>query len=138
MLETIESIPSLREAILYSIRLKGLSDKQVSYGLAIDQGQWSRIKNGHATFDVDKLITLFDLCGNYIPLYWLAHHCGKDMQDKPASLEEQIKQKEAALLKLREENERIKNKYNAALDVIRDAKRIADDDTLPSSLEEIS
>lgn len=59
-------------AINLCVEMSGLDDKEVHMSLGIDAAQWSRIRKGDAHFPPRKLRALMALCGNRIPLVWLA------------------------------------------------------------------
>ena len=67
---------TLLGAIALCVQLSGLEPKEVYLSLGIDAGHWSRIMAGEAHFPVNKLDGLMDLCGNEVPLIWLAHQRG--------------------------------------------------------------
>lgn len=91
MLEIIKEIQTLSEAIKFCIRLSGLTHKQVYLELGLDPAQWSRIINNNgAHFPTDKLLNLMQICGNKIPLQWLAYKVEWDMNDREKSADELI------------------------------------------------
>lgn len=67
---------TMSAAIALCIQLSGLDDKQIYLDLDIDPGHWNRILKGAAHFPVNKLNDLMYLCGNEVPLMWLAHSRG--------------------------------------------------------------
>ena len=70
---------SFRAAIVLCAQLSGLEPKEIYGPLEIDAGHWTRICNGDAHFPTDKLIDFMDLCGNEVPLIWLANARGKGL-----------------------------------------------------------
>ena len=71
--------PSFMAAIGLCISSSGLEDTEIVLTLEIDAGHWTRIKRGDAHFPPNKLVPLMELCGNDIPLRWLAMRCGYEL-----------------------------------------------------------
>ena len=86
----ITAQPTFTAALNLCINASGLTDKEVAGALDIDAATWSRIRSGQAHFPQDKLDRLMDLCGNEIPLQWLADRAGYELRPKRTALEEQI------------------------------------------------
>jgi len=85
----IEKQQTLHAAIKLCIQYAGFGyDKEIYKPLGIDAGNWTRIMNGDASFPENKLLRLMELCGNEIPLQWLASKRGyrllpcEDAKDK--------------------------------------------------------
>ena len=78
---------SFKEALKLSKTFSGLDDKQICYRLGIDPGQWSRIWSGQAHFPEEKLEEFIRLCGNLIPLRWLALKFGYGLHPLRSALE---------------------------------------------------
>jgi len=66
-------------AINLCIELSGLDDKEIYLELKIDAAQWSRIRKGEAHFPPNKLQSLMTVCGNQVPLIWLARQYGYEL-----------------------------------------------------------
>lgn len=75
-LDIVMRCRDLLAAINLCIEVSGLDDKEVALTLSIDAAQWSRIRKGEAHFPPRKLAALMDLCGNEVPLVWLARARG--------------------------------------------------------------
>lgn len=75
----ITGIQSMTKAIQMCIDVSGRDEKFVYMDLGIDKGNWSRMMSGQAHFPHEKLEALMDLCGNDIPLQWLAWRRGKGL-----------------------------------------------------------
>jgi len=96
---------TMLNAIRLCISVAGFeAEKQLYAELGIDAGHWSRIMRGEAHFPVDKLLRLMDLCGNEVPLLWLAHARNYDMASlrlRECELERQLREsrEEAAALR---------------------------------------
>lgn len=84
-------------AIQLCVQTGGLADGQVAADLDIDAATWSRIKSGQAHFPQDKLEQLMQLCGNDVPLQWLAMRCGFELRPLRSALEQQIEDLRAQL-----------------------------------------
>ena len=74
--DVIRTKNTFRDALLLCVQLAPVPEKVVYMELGIDKGQWSRMKGGTAHFPDEKLPTLMDLCGNEVPLRWLALNRG--------------------------------------------------------------
>lgn len=85
--EIINEIKTPDEALRFSIRQSGLTDKHIYLELGIDSGQWSRITKGYSQFPLEKLRHFTRICGNDIFLRWLAKDCGFNL--RPINLEEE-------------------------------------------------
>lgn len=75
----ITNIQTMTKAISMCIDASGREEKAVYMDLGIDKGNWSRMMSGQAHFPHEKLEALMDLCGNDIPLQWLAWRRGKGL-----------------------------------------------------------
>ncbi|MEW7987870.1 MAG: hypothetical protein AB2799_18955 [Candidatus Thiodiazotropha sp.] len=105
-IEVIRKQPSLSAAIKLCISLSGFdSDKPVYMTLGIDAGHWTRISKGDAHFPQDKLEALMDLCGNEVPLIWLANKRGYELKQLQSEVEKELekerREKEEILLELK-------------------------------------
>ncbi len=91
-------------AIKLCISLSGFdSEKQIYMTLGIDPGHWTRISKGDAHFPQEKLEALMDICGNEVPLIWLADARGyelkplqTELEKENAELKEKVRQMEEA------------------------------------------
>lgn len=54
-------------------------DKQASADIAMDKGQWSRIKSGQEGIKWERLSHFLDVMGNDVPLLWMLHQRGYDL-----------------------------------------------------------
>ncbi|MCG7945832.1 MAG: hypothetical protein N0C84_05740 [Candidatus Thiodiazotropha taylori] len=105
-IEVIRKQPSLSAAIKLCISLSGFdSEKQIYMTLGIDAGHWTRISKGDAHFPQDKLEPLMDLCGNEVPLIWLANRRGYELKQLQSEVEKELekerREKEEILLELK-------------------------------------
>jgi hypothetical protein len=100
--------PSMVAAINLCANLSGLVDSEIYGPLGIDKGNWSRMRNGQASFPPEKLEPLMQLCGNHVPLMWLADRAGFELTPKLSTLERQVAALRAELAESRRENEIIK------------------------------
>lgn len=88
---------SFHGALTLCIRESGLEDKEVYLALGLDAAQFSRIIKGTMHFPPNLLLSLMDLCGNEIPLRWLALTRGYELRRLQSSLEEENEALRAAL-----------------------------------------
>lgn len=70
---------SLGAAIGLCAELAGLEPKQIQGKLGLDKGQWSRWEHGQEGVVWTKLSALMDACGNDVPLLWMLHQRGYDL-----------------------------------------------------------
>jgi hypothetical protein len=80
----------MRGAIKLCAELAPVDDKVICLELKIDAGQWSRIKSGQAHFPDEKLTMLMDVCGNEVPLRWLALNRGYGLVRLKSALEAEL------------------------------------------------
>lgn len=97
---TVSRQPSLLAAIALCVRSSGLLDNRVAQELEIQEAQFSRILKGDAHFPPNKLNALMDVCGNEIPLRWMAMSRGYGLVRLKSEVE---KENEALRQKLRDE-----------------------------------
>jgi hypothetical protein len=90
--EVIFNQPNMMAALRLCIRAAGLDDKEVYIPLEIDAGHWSRIVKGDAHFPMNKLCELMDLCGNEVPLIWLANARGKGLVMLKSEADRQVEE----------------------------------------------
>lgn len=114
MAQIIEEIPTLTEALRYSVRLSGLSDKLVYLELGIDPSKWSRIMSGQVDFPHEKFIQFMAITRTDIPLQWLAKKRGYELKVSQITLKEQL-QKEKM------EKEELQKKLDAIIEVLKQA-----------------
>lgn len=111
MMQLINEIQNMSEAIRCCVRMSGLSDKQVYLELGIDPGQWSRISNGIAHFPHERVLDLMRICRNDIPLMWLANKRGYELKLSQRTFEEILNQE-------REEKNNLQKKLDSILDLL--------------------
>lgn len=88
--EVIARIPDFRGALRLCKEISGLTDQQIAAELKIEAAQWSRIWTAQAHFPPEKIPQLMDLCGNWVPLRWLATYYGQDIRPKKTTLEREL------------------------------------------------
>lgn len=93
-------------AINLMFDISGLDDKEIYITLGIDAGHFSNIRKGKSSchFPTNKLNAAMDLCGNEIPLVWLAHSRGKGLHMLETESERQLKAERETNEKLEAEN----------------------------------
>lgn len=105
MIDGISDIPSLLEAIRFSISRSRKPQRLISSILGIDQPQLSRILSGYANFPQDKLLDLMKYLEDYTPLHWLAYNCEFDLVVMDKSLDDENR-------KLKNENQELKKELD--------------------------
>lgn len=112
--DTILRRRDLLGAINLCIDLSGLEDKEIYVPLKIDAGHFSHIRKGKpgVHFPTNKLNDLMRLCGNQVPLIWLAHSNGFGLHMLETEAERQMK-----ALREQLETERLKN--SVLMDAVR-------------------
>ncbi len=83
--------PSLLAAINLAISASGLEDKEIYLPLKIDPGHWTRIRQGGAHFPVNAMTALMQLCGNEVPLRWLALQHGYRLEPREDAKDAEIR-----------------------------------------------
>lgn len=101
MIESISSIPSMTEALKVACRRSGLKEKQIAWELDLEPAQFSRIMSTQSHFPQEKYIKFMEVTGCFIPLQWLAYHCGFELVVMQKAFEEQIKEKEEEVAELK-------------------------------------
>lgn len=109
--QIINEIPTFGEAIRFSVRRSGLTDKQVYLELGIDASVWSRILNGQAMPSPEKLKQLISICNNDLFIRWFAKDLGYDVSLSKGALEESLKRCE-------QEKEELKLKLNGIIQML--------------------
>lgn len=69
-------------------------DKQLAAALKVDKGQFSRWTSGTEGVMWVKLAALMDVCGNDVPVLWMAHQRGYDlhaMRKRETELERELR-----------------------------------------------
>jgi hypothetical protein len=74
--DAILAQPTFKAALALCKSVSGLEDKQICGALDIDAAQFSRIFGNGGNFPEDKLLKFMTICGNVVPLIWLAYKCG--------------------------------------------------------------
>lgn len=95
--DIIAALPSMTAAINKCVEVAGFQPKTICIELEIDPGHFTRMQSGQAHFPQDKIAPLMDLCGNEIPLRWLALSRGKGLVILKSALELENEQLRAAL-----------------------------------------
>ena len=91
-LDVVRRQPTLTSALILCTSLAGFkNDKPLADKLDIDQGQWARIKAGGAHFPQEKFELLFDICGNEVPLIWLADRRGYSLVPHETEMERRLR-----------------------------------------------
>lgn len=75
-IDTVRRKPSFTAAVFLGLELANITDQRLSLELEIDPATLSKIRNGSRFFPPDKIVRVMELCGNVVPLMWLADHCG--------------------------------------------------------------
>ena len=69
--QLIAQCGSMADAVLLCVHLSRFSNAHICGELGIDPGHWSRIMQGRAHFQLNKLQMLMELAGNLAPLQFL-------------------------------------------------------------------
>ena len=106
--EVIEKLPNFKAALKLCKDISGLNDQQVSGELGIDPAQWSRMWGTTGHFPPEKVTCLMDVCGNIVPLRWLALKYGYELRPLKSQVELENEQLRAALAQKEAEYEAVK------------------------------
>ena len=96
-LEVILSCATFKDSLKLCKSLSGLDDKQLCMTLEMDPGHWSKVFTNGGHFPENKLLDFMTLCGNKVPLIWLAHSCGYGIHPLMDEKDRQIQELSAAL-----------------------------------------
>ena|ERR1700722_506988 len=110
--ELIKEIPNIHEAFNVCVRKSGKTEKLIYLEIGMDAGHWSRCRTGQAHLPPDKWVPIMKICGNMIPLMFLAYQCGFELKPLESSLEQQLK-------KEREEKEEWKAKFDTLVEALK-------------------
>lgn len=114
--QTIAQIPSMTRAIVLSADMAGLeNDKDQARTLGIDASTWSLIKQGQRAFPHDRYEDLFNEFGNEIPLLFLLHRRGYDLN----SLRKRESETERLLREEREAREKVEAENKLLRDLLK-------------------
>jgi hypothetical protein len=102
--DTVMRQQSFLGAINLCIDISGLDDKEIYIELGIDASQWSRIRKGDAHFPPNKLQSLMSICGNQVPLIWLARQYGYELVQIESETQRLLNAERAAREKVEDEN----------------------------------
>lgn len=104
--EIIARQSSFTGALILAQTLSGLDDKELCGrgGVINAPATWSRIKSGDNHFPQDLLNRYMDLCGNEVPLIWLAGSRGYDLTPKESEWQQKCRLERQEKEKLAEEN----------------------------------
>lgn len=91
-------------AINLCIDVSDLEDKEIYLALEIDSGHFSNIRKGKGHFPTNKLDDLMTLCGNEIPLIWLARKRGKGLHMLLTEAERLLAEERARRAEIEREN----------------------------------
>lgn len=94
-LDLVHRQKDLRQALILCFQASGLDYAQIAEECKIDSGQFTRIVKGTAHFPDEKLPMVMDVCGNEIPLQWLAHHRGYRLERLQSAVEEELARERA-------------------------------------------
>jgi hypothetical protein len=99
-LEVILACPTFNAALKLCKDISGLTDDQICLHMGYTPAHFSLIWNGNGNkrhFPENDLNKFMDLCGNKVPLIWLAHHCGYGLHPLMDEKDRQIDELQAAL-----------------------------------------
>jgi len=103
-MELVRTVKSMTAAINLCMNVSGLDDKEICITLDIDPGHFSNIRSGKGHFPLNKLNDLMDLCGNQVPLIWLAHSRGYGLVVLRTEAERRADELQSQLVAEREKN----------------------------------
>lgn len=103
-IETVMKRRDFLSAINLCIEVSGLDDKEIYLALGVDPAQWSRIRKGDAHFPPNKLCALMQICGNQVPLIWLARAHGYELRLIETEMQRMLRDERLRREKVEEEN----------------------------------
>jgi hypothetical protein len=99
--EIMRRCQSLRDALRVCVDLSGLCPKEIAFALDIDQAHFSRMihpADDKRHFPPDLFMKLMEVCGNEVPLRFLALSCGYGLHRLKSELERENDELKAALV----------------------------------------
>lgn len=116
--ELVIAQPTLLHALKLAMEVGGCDDKQMAIDLEIDPGQWSRIMGGTAFYPTNKYLQFMQLCGNDIPLVWLAYQRGYELKPLRSDLQRQLEELSA-------ENSELRKRIDTITDFVKSTRGTA-------------
>jgi hypothetical protein len=86
-LDIIVNQPTCKDALRLCKLVSGLTDAEIAERLEIDPAQMSRIFGNGGNFPECKILSFMEICGNVIPLMWIAYHAGYVLRPLRTELE---------------------------------------------------
>jgi len=96
--DVVRQKKTLKQALRLCVEVSGLSDKEIrayfttSSGKEVDKGTWSRFFNDDdpVNFPTNEIQRLMNICGNLIPLRWMALIFGFELRPIKTKLEQEL------------------------------------------------
>lgn len=111
--ETILKCRDFKDAVRFCIEVCSKERKEVAYELGMEESHLSRVLSNNPEerrhFPTDKFFKLMDICGNEIPLRWLALKRGYGLRKLRSVLEEEVEKLRKELAEKRTEMDVIKS-----------------------------
>ena len=108
-IEEVERKASLGKALEMCAEVAGFQlDKELTTRMGVDKAQFSRWCNGTEGIVWPKFCALMDTCGNDVPLLWMLHQRGYDLESlrkRESETERKLREAEAIIKDLRQERE---------------------------------
>jgi plasmid maintenance system antidote protein VapI len=114
----VAAIPTWAKALEAAAKLSGLIDKSLAIECGVDPALFSRMVSGQAGWTGDKLERFMESCGTELPLMWLNHRRGYDVE----AMRQRETELQAENRRLREQLEEAKKEHAVILRFVREAK----------------
>lgn len=112
----VGSFQSWGKALAATTSASGLQAKSLAIEIDIDAAQFSRMVSGQLGIMPDKLFRLMDVCGTELPLLWLLHQRGYDVE----ALRQRETELQREIRRLTEENRRLKIEREVITEFVRE------------------
>lgn len=108
----LQGIQTWPQALEAASKASGLQDKSLAIECGIDAALFSRMLSGQAGWTGEKLTRYMDACGSELPMLWLLHQRGYDVEalrQRETELQQQLRQEREARERAESELATIKN-----------------------------
>jgi hypothetical protein len=104
----VTAISSWAKALEVTVKGSGLIDKSLAIECGVDAALFSRMVSGQAGWTAEKLERFMDAAGSELPLLWLLHRRGYDVEalrQRETELQARVRQLEDQLAQERRERQ---------------------------------
>lgn len=106
--QLVAGVSSWAKAMAGAVAASKLKDKSLAIEIDVDPAHFSKMVSGQLGVMPDKLFRFMDACGSELPLMWLPHQRGYDVEDihqRSTELEKRLRAAEERIAELEDERE---------------------------------